>query len=98
MAYLKSYPIDTLKIDRSFINDIHHDHEDQAITLAILEMASALEIETIAEGVEIQDQIEFLKKCRCDRVQGFLFAPPLSKTEMNTRFMMGPGARNPTLH
>lgn len=87
MSYLKSYPIDTLKIDRSFINDIHHDHEDQAITLAILEMASALDIETIAEGVEIQGQIEFLKKSRCDRVQGFLYAPPLSKTEMDTRFM-----------
>ena len=76
LSYLKRFPIDALKIDRSFIKDIEHDSDDAAITCAIIAMAHNLNLKVIAEGVENEAQLKLLKKHKCDEGQGFLFGRP----------------------
>ena len=78
LAQLKRFPIDTLKIDRSFIRAIAHDAEDAAITKAIIAMAKALGLTVIAEGVETVEQESFLREHACDQTQGFYFSRPVS--------------------
>lgn len=75
MAYLKRFPIDQLKIDRSFVNDIHQGGE--AIIGAILAMAHSLGLSVVAEGVETEAQLTFLESLGCDVVQGFYFSRPI---------------------
>ena len=77
LAYLKKFPIDGLKIDRSFIHDLPADNDDGAITRAILAMGQALHLRVVAEGVENAAQYEFLCRAGCDEVQGFFFSPPV---------------------
>ncbi len=77
MSYLKRFPISTLKIDRSFINDVPADSDDVAITQAIIAMAGTLKLDVIAEGVETQEQLEFLRRNGCHKAQGFLFSRAL---------------------
>jgi EAL domain-containing protein (putative c-di-GMP-specific phosphodiesterase class I) len=77
LSYLKRFPIDTLKIDRSFIKDLINDPDDQAITIAIIAMAHTLGLKVVAEGVELQQQLAFLRENDCDQVQGYLFSPAL---------------------
>jgi EAL domain-containing protein (putative c-di-GMP-specific phosphodiesterase class I) len=77
LAYLKRYPINKLKIDKSFVNDITTDSDDAAIVNTIVAMAHNLRLNVIAEGVETAEQTEFLKKIGCEEVQGFLFAKPM---------------------
>jgi diguanylate cyclase (GGDEF)-like protein len=79
MSYLKRFPITRLKIDRSFVHDVPHDPDDAAIVEAIIAMGKALRMEVIAEGVETQEQLEFLKQSGCENYQGYLFARPMSK-------------------
>lgn len=81
MSYLKRFPISNLKIDRSFIQDIPGDLDDVAITRAIIALGNSLKINLIAEGVETQEQLEFLRSNFCTQAQGFLFSQPLSATE-----------------
>lgn len=81
LGYLKRYPVDTLKIDRSFIKDLPVDLEDVAITRAIIAMGKSLNKKLIAEGAETQQQVEFLKAEGCDMVQGFFFSKPLTATD-----------------
>lgn len=76
--YLKNFPIDRLKIDRSFVRDIQQDPSDAEIVAAIIAMAHNLNIQVIAEGVETEEQMEFLRKHRCDEMQGFYWSPPVS--------------------
>jgi diguanylate cyclase (GGDEF)-like protein len=76
LAYIKKLPFDTLKIDRSFVRDIHRDSNDAAIVEAILAMATALDIKVIAEGVETEDQYHFLKQRGCMLFQGYYFSRP----------------------
>jgi diguanylate cyclase (GGDEF)-like protein/PAS domain S-box-containing protein len=82
LSYLKKYPIDKVKIDRSFIKDIPHDKDDVAITLAIINLAESLGLRVVAEGVETPEQVEFLEHHHCDYVQGFLVSHPLPAAEL----------------
>lgn len=76
LSYLKLFPINTLKIDRSFVMDIFHNHHDKAITSTIIAMAHTLGLSVTAEGVETQEQKEFLQENNCEYLQGYLIAMP----------------------
>jgi diguanylate cyclase (GGDEF)-like protein len=78
MSLMKQFPIDTIKIDRSFVRDLPDDTEDQAIAQAIISMCRALGMTTVAEGVETLEQEQFLRAHGCDEMQGFLFSRPLA--------------------
>lgn len=78
LGYLKRFPIDTLKIDRSFIAEVTDDQDDAAISTAIVGLARSLRLDVIAEGVETIAQLDFLEGIGCGRVQGFLFSRPLT--------------------
>jgi diguanylate cyclase (GGDEF)-like protein/PAS domain S-box-containing protein len=77
LAQLKRFPIDTLKVDRSFIRELPNDPEDRAIAEAILAMGKTLGLRVVAEGVETADQRDFLRERQCDEMQGYLFSKPL---------------------
>ncbi|MDO8703645.1 MAG: EAL domain-containing protein, partial [Sulfuricaulis sp.] len=77
LSYLKRFPIDILKIDQSFVHDIATDPDDAAIVIAIITMAHALGIQTIAEGVETREQLDFLRQHGCDGMQGYFFSKPV---------------------
>lgn len=77
LRYLKRFPIDTLKIDQTFVRDLASDVSDAAITAAMIAMAHALELKVIAEGVETEQQLAFLRSRQCDEMQGYLFSPPV---------------------
>ncbi len=81
LAYLRRFPIDTLKIDQSFIRDIATDPDDAALTTAVIAMAHNLKLNVVAEGVETADQLGLLLSQHCDRTQGFLFSRPLPPAE-----------------
>jgi diguanylate cyclase (GGDEF)-like protein/PAS domain S-box-containing protein len=78
LGQLKNFPIDTLKVDRSFIQDLATDSEDKAITKAIIAMGRTLNLTVVAEGVETEDQKNFLREHACDQMQGFYFSRPIS--------------------
>jgi diguanylate cyclase (GGDEF)-like protein/PAS domain S-box-containing protein len=81
LAYLQRMPIDQLKIDRSFVQEITHNENDAAIVNAIIAMAGSLNLDIIAEGVETLEQIDYLAGCGCNAFQGYWFSRPLSGTE-----------------
>jgi len=77
LGYLKRFPIDNVKIDRSFIKDLPHDTDDAAITRAVIAMAQSLRIRVIAEGVETREQLQFLRDHDCNECQGYFLSRPL---------------------
>ena len=87
LGYLKHLPIETLKIDRIFVMDIHTNADDAAIVGAMISMAHSLKLRVTAEGVETPHQLELLRELNCDQYQGFLASKPLSATEMARKLM-----------
>jgi EAL domain-containing protein (putative c-di-GMP-specific phosphodiesterase class I) len=78
LSYLKQLPVDKLKIDRSFVQDMHQSAESMAMVKAIIAMAHSLRLEVIAEGVELEEQLEGLRAAGCDQIQGFYYSQPLN--------------------
>lgn len=85
LSYLRRFPIDELKIDRSFINDIHTNPDDAAIAGAIIAMARSLSLSVVAEGVENKEQASLLSALGCDQVQGYYYARPLTVSAFTAR-------------
>lgn len=86
LSYLKQYPIDIIKIDRSFIKDIEMDQKNEAIAKTIINLAHNLGMEVIAEGVEKELQAEILKAANCHKAQGFLFSKPVPANEIVEKY------------
>lgn len=82
LSHLKRFPVDALKIDRSFVMDIPSDSDDTAIIEAMIAMAKGLKMKIIAEGVQTFEQLQFLRENQCDSMQGYLFSPPVPAEEM----------------
>ncbi|NHN29516.1 bifunctional diguanylate cyclase/phosphodiesterase [Paenibacillus agricola] len=82
LNYIKKLPIDTIKIDQSFVRDILEDIDDQAIVQTIITLSHALHLNVIAEGVENEGQLEYLRMHKCEEIQGFLYSKPLPEEEV----------------
>jgi EAL domain-containing protein (putative c-di-GMP-specific phosphodiesterase class I) len=85
LSYLRRFPIDELKIDRSFINDIHTNPDDAAIAGAIIAMARSLGLSVVAEGVEKKEQADLLTTLGCNQVQGYYYARPMTVAAFTNR-------------
>ena len=97
LSYLKHLPIDTIKIDRSFVRDIVNDPDDAAIVDAIVAMAHSLKLKVIAEGVETREQLDFLQQRKCQQVQGYYFARPLDPQQFEAFVVQGMSAGDITI-
>jgi EAL domain-containing protein (putative c-di-GMP-specific phosphodiesterase class I) len=82
LGYLKRFPVNQLKVDRSFVRDLPHNGDDVAITRAVIAMAHSLKMSVVAEGVEHQQQFDLLRAEGCDEFQGYLCRPPLEEPEL----------------
>jgi EAL domain-containing protein (putative c-di-GMP-specific phosphodiesterase class I) len=89
LSYLKRLPIDLLKIDQSFVRDLPGNSNDTAICRAIIAMAHSLNLRVLAEGVESEEQMQFLRKENCDEMQGFLYSKPISADEIAEMIRQG---------
>ncbi len=92
LSYLKNFPVSTVKIDRSFIMDLPGDKENEVLVQAIIAMAHGLRLEVIAEGVETEEQWEFLRRHKCNFAQGYYFGKPMPKAEFED-FLLTPEPR-----
>ena len=89
LSYLKRFPIDRIKIDRSFIFNIPGDADDCAITDAVIALAHSLRYKVVAEGVETAEQLAYLRHRQCDELQGYFFGKPMPATEMTSLLKWG---------
>jgi diguanylate cyclase (GGDEF)-like protein/PAS domain S-box-containing protein len=89
LAYLQRFPIDKLKIDIAFVRDITTNPNDAAIALAIISMAHSLKLQVVAEGVETRAQLEYLRRSRCDEIQGYFYSKPLPPDELSLLVQSG---------
>lgn len=94
LAYLKRFPIQKLKIDRSFINDIHTDQNDASIAMSIIGLAHNMSLNVVAEGVENEQQANWLRKRGCDQAQGYLYAQPIPAEKLEKYFESGTATFN----
>ncbi len=81
LNYLKRFPIDRIKIDQSFVRDVTHDADAASIAAAVIALAHSLQLTVVAEGVETEEQLAFLRRNRCDEMQGYLFSAPIAAAE-----------------
>ena len=95
MSLMKQFPIDTIKIDRSFVRDLAESPQDRAIATAIISMGKALGLTVVAEGVETTEQNAFLRGLLCDELQGFLFSKPVPADDIPA--LLGPFLPSPSL-
>ncbi len=103
LSYLKRFPINKLKLDQSFVRDIISDSDDAAISMAIIALAHGLKLDVIAEGVETESQLSFLRSHGCDAIQGYYFSRPVPAEQMEQLLRDGrrltfPGAQNVPAH
>jgi EAL domain-containing protein (putative c-di-GMP-specific phosphodiesterase class I) len=87
LSYLKRLPLDELKIDQSFVRDINHDNNDAMIVKTIIEMAQNFDLHVIAEGVEDEEQLMYLKENGCRLFQGYFFGKPMPPEEIERLYM-----------
>ena len=90
LSYLRQFPVEKLKIDRSFIKNVAVNSGDAAITTAIIGMGKSLGLKVIAEGVENEEQMAFLREHHCDEIQGYYFSRPISPSEIAERLLGTP--------
>ena len=82
LSYLRQFPVDTIKIDRSFVSDITHDVADLAIVDSVIGLAHRLNLRTVAEGAETEAQVQVLRELGCSEIQGFFFSRPLAPEQV----------------
>jgi EAL domain-containing protein (putative c-di-GMP-specific phosphodiesterase class I) len=82
LSYLQKLPVDTLKIDRSFVQNIEVNNKDFEIAKTIINLAHSLGLQVVTEGIETSQQVEIFQQLRCEFGQGYLFSPPLNPTEV----------------
>ena len=97
LSYLRRFPIDVLKIDQSFVNDLTVDPDDAAIVVSIISLAHSLRLQVIAEGVETAEQLAFLRARGCDQVQGYYFSRPLAPEAFERMFQEGSRLLDPEI-
>jgi EAL domain-containing protein (putative c-di-GMP-specific phosphodiesterase class I) len=95
LSYLRKFPVDTLKIDQSFVRQISNGGADTAIVSAVISMARGLNLRVIAEGVETAEELAFLRAQQCDEVQGYYFSRPLPAAQFAR--LLGTGVPEPSL-
>jgi EAL domain-containing protein (putative c-di-GMP-specific phosphodiesterase class I) len=95
LTYLKRFPVDAVKIDRSFVRDLERDANDAAIVSTVIVMAQNLRLNVIAEGVETEGQLAFLRDRHCHEFQGYLVSPPIPPEEFET-FLRSPASALPS--
>jgi len=89
LGYLRDFPVDLLKIDRSFITSVTERHDDSVITRAVINLAHNLGMRVIAEGVETEEQLNFLRQHGCNLVQGYLISRPIPAAELENALEAG---------
>lgn len=90
LSYLKRFPVDYVKIDQTFVRGLTEGSQDAAITRAIIVMAHSLALKVVAEGVETQEQLAFLREQGCDEVQGYLISRPVAAANLMSLLSMPP--------
>ena len=95
LGYIRQFPIQTLKVDQSFIARLSESRDDDAITAAIIAMGHSLNLTVVAEGVETAEQLDFLRRHRCDRIQGYYFSRPLPASRLEHLLREGRRLPNP---
>ncbi|HQT25785.1 MAG TPA: EAL domain-containing protein, partial [Burkholderiales bacterium] len=87
LSYLKKFPLSVLKIDKSFVDELPHCEEDVAIISAVLSLARGLGLSVVAEGVETEEQLDFLSRRGCDLIQGYLKGKPMNGIAFREKFL-----------